>query len=140
MVFWVLLGILVVILVGIAFVGIKDQDWDALPIFFGVAGVGAIVLFIASIILMVLGSTIGYEREFSHTERYKIVENSPIETDSELEVFVYDANGTISELDVYAEKITISGKNHVIIDHYIDTAEWAVPWQFSTYTEVKIID
>lgn len=139
MVFYVLLGILVIALIGIIAMGIKEKDADAIGIFFGVAGIGGALLLLASVILMVIGTTFN-EQHFSHTERYKIVENSPIENGNSLEVFVYDRNGVIDKVKVWAEKVTISGNSHIIIDHYDETAGWAVPWQYSSYKEVKIID
>jgi hypothetical protein len=140
MVWWILAGIFAVVLLGIAVVGIKEKDASTIPVFFGVLGVGSLIFGLATIFLMIIGSAVTTERHFSHTERYKIVENSPIENDGDLEVFVYDANGVISEMDIYPSKLTISGKNHIVIDHYVESADWAVPWRYSLYTEAKIID
>jgi hypothetical protein len=140
MVWWILVSIFALVLVIIIGAGVMDKDWEYAGVFFGILVVGSIALGVATLVLMALGSGLASERHFTYSERYKIVENSPIENDSDLEIFVYDENGVIDEMDIYASKITVSGKNHVIIDHYIEDTSWAVPWVYSFDTEVKIID
>jgi len=118
-----------------------ERDWENVRIAGGVFIVGAVLSFVAFLVLTFFATVIYDEKPLDGVETYKLVENAPIKTDaSSLEVFLYDANGQIAKKEIYAESIDIQGKSKIELTR-ADRYNYAlIPWVVQTPTFVKVVD